>query len=257
VKDYLFDNDMLDDSLLPSPNQLKYKILIKNKKILKQTNTNMSSSTNNYNNIESKINQSLINANTQTYSSLNNSTNTMPNKLFSYRSSISNKFLNSSEINNDYSTALYSINNTNDETTEINENIYFNATQTDLVSTNSSMINRIKTRLTAAADPIFKRNKTNVANFIHKSKSLTDHAFNKLNNNSNKIKSVTVNTNTNEQQVQVIDPIKQISQQQQQQQSLNTTNLKTTIDFNSIDQNHLNRIKKRLILLFIILDKNK
>lgn len=253
MKDYLFDNDMLDDSLLPSPNQLKYKILIKNKKILKQTNTNMSS-TNNYNNIETKINQSLINANTQTYSSLNNSTNTMPNKLFSYKSSISNKFLNSNDINNDYSTALYSNNNTNDETTEINENIYFNATQTDLVSTNSNMINRIKTRLTAAADPIFKRNKNNVANFIHKSKSLTDHAFNKLNNSSNKIKSVTVNTNTNEQ-VQVIDPIKQISQQQQQQQILNTTNLKTKIDFNSIDQNHLNRIKKRLInIIFAYLD---
>ena len=253
MKDYLFDNDMLDDSLLPSPNQLKYKILIKNKKILKQTNTNMSSTTN-YNNIETKINQSLINANTQTYSSLNNSTNTMPNKLFSYKSSISNKFLNSNDINNDYSTALYSNNNTNDETTEINENIYFNATQTDLVSTNSNMINRIKTRLTAAADPIFKRNKNNVANFIHKSKSLTDHAFNKLNNSSNKMKSVTVNTNTNEQ-VQVIDPIKQISQQQQQQQILNTTNLKTKIDFNSIDQNHLNRIKKRLIYkIFAYLD---
>ena len=253
MKDYLFDNDMLDDSLLPSPNQLKYRILIKNKKILKQTNTNMSS-TNNYNNIETKINQSLINANTQTYSSLNNSTNTMPNKLLSYKSSISNKFLNSSDINNDYSTALYSNNNTNDETTEMNENIYFNATQTDLVSTNSNMINRIKTRLTAAADPIFKRNKNNVANFIHKSKSLTDHAFNKLNNSSNKIKSVTVNANTNtNEQVQVIDPIKQISQQQQQQQQiLNTTNLKTKLDFNSIDQNHLNRIKKRLILLYII-----
>ncbi|CAF4931468.1 unnamed protein product, partial [Rotaria sp. Silwood2] len=30
---YMFDTDFNEDSLLPSPNQLKYKILIKNKKI--------------------------------------------------------------------------------------------------------------------------------------------------------------------------------------------------------------------------------
>ena len=42
VKSNLFEGDMLqDDPLLPSPNQLKYKILIKNKKIQKQANNPM------------------------------------------------------------------------------------------------------------------------------------------------------------------------------------------------------------------------
>lgn len=36
VKSYLFDDDLSDESLLPSPKQLKYKILIKNKKIQRQ-----------------------------------------------------------------------------------------------------------------------------------------------------------------------------------------------------------------------------
>ena len=39
VKNNSFDNDMLlDDALLPTPNQLKYKILIKNKKIQRPAN---------------------------------------------------------------------------------------------------------------------------------------------------------------------------------------------------------------------------
>ena len=33
VKDYLFEGDFAEDPSLPSPNQLKYKILIKNKKL--------------------------------------------------------------------------------------------------------------------------------------------------------------------------------------------------------------------------------
>lgn len=33
VTDFLFDTDFIDDPQLPSPNQLKYKILIKNKKL--------------------------------------------------------------------------------------------------------------------------------------------------------------------------------------------------------------------------------
>lgn len=33
VTQFLFDSDFTDDPVLPSPNQLKYKILIKNKKI--------------------------------------------------------------------------------------------------------------------------------------------------------------------------------------------------------------------------------
>ena len=33
VKDYMFESDWSDDPALPSPNQLKYKILIKNKKL--------------------------------------------------------------------------------------------------------------------------------------------------------------------------------------------------------------------------------
>ncbi|CAF3168684.1 unnamed protein product [Rotaria sp. Silwood2] len=35
IRKYIFDSDFNEDSLLPSPNQLKYKILIKNKKITK------------------------------------------------------------------------------------------------------------------------------------------------------------------------------------------------------------------------------
>jgi len=33
VTQFLFDSDFTDDPVLPSPNQLKHKILIKNKKI--------------------------------------------------------------------------------------------------------------------------------------------------------------------------------------------------------------------------------
>ena len=33
VTEFMFDSDFGDDASLPSPNQLKYKILIKNKKI--------------------------------------------------------------------------------------------------------------------------------------------------------------------------------------------------------------------------------
>ena len=33
VKQFLFDSDFIDDPVLPSPSQLKYKILVKNKKL--------------------------------------------------------------------------------------------------------------------------------------------------------------------------------------------------------------------------------
>jgi len=39
ITKYMFDRDFNEDSLLPSPNQLKYKILIKNKKISKMHST--------------------------------------------------------------------------------------------------------------------------------------------------------------------------------------------------------------------------
>jgi phosphatidylinositol phospholipase C epsilon len=39
ITKYMFDTDFNEDSLLPSPNQLKYKILIKNKKISKMHST--------------------------------------------------------------------------------------------------------------------------------------------------------------------------------------------------------------------------
>ena len=34
MREFLFDSDFTDDPTLPSPNQFKYKVLIKNKKIL-------------------------------------------------------------------------------------------------------------------------------------------------------------------------------------------------------------------------------
>ena len=33
VKEFMFDSDFSEDPILPSPNQLKYKILVKNKKL--------------------------------------------------------------------------------------------------------------------------------------------------------------------------------------------------------------------------------
>jgi phosphatidylinositol phospholipase C epsilon len=39
ITKYMFDTDFYEDPLLPSPNQLKYKILIKNKKINKMQST--------------------------------------------------------------------------------------------------------------------------------------------------------------------------------------------------------------------------
>jgi phosphatidylinositol phospholipase C epsilon len=39
ITKYMFDTDYIEDSLLPSPNQLKFKILIKNKKINKMHST--------------------------------------------------------------------------------------------------------------------------------------------------------------------------------------------------------------------------
>ena len=41
VSQFLFDTDFTDDPTLPSPNQFKYKILIKNKKIVEDGETHL------------------------------------------------------------------------------------------------------------------------------------------------------------------------------------------------------------------------
>ena len=187
VKTHLFDTDLLDEPLLPSPNQLKYKILIKNKKI------------------QRNLGQCFNNAQTQSSSQpvqigITNNGNATPKQQLSQNSKSSiwpgASRLQSCESRTKGSRVLstdetYAHNNeNNEEVIEIEQetpNAEIKISQQQASNSSSKLgaemvkrIRTISTRLTAAEPKL----KQNVVNLIHKSKSLTDSAFNRINANS-------------------------------------------------------------------------
>lgn len=249
---------MFDDALLPSPNQLKYKILIKNKKIPKQTNTNASASglantattgmstsqadcklpANMVNSSQSGAQVSTSNPTPKAQLSQNSKSSIWPLNNLAYNKAQSNDV-------NDFSTVY---NDDNNESELICQE-QAAAAASGSISIASGMVKRIKTRL--SAEPKIKKN---VVNFIHKSKSLTDSAFNKLSgntnnrsrvsNSSNVSQSKTVESENNrENNVQINANTNDTSSINNQQPVLNLTSSKKQVD--SIDSNYLNRIKKR------------
>lgn len=168
VKSYLFESDFEENPLLPSPNQLKYKILIKNKKLQRQAVSVP---------IQQQTQQQLqtqfsIPSNPQQQSQAQ--VTQTPKKQLSQTSKTSmiqqGNIVNGSGQNQlDWSKEKEDINN---EQNEVNNK-----------GVGNGLVNRIKTistLLTAVAtEPKIKQN---VVNFIHKSKSLTDAAFNKISN---------------------------------------------------------------------------
>ena len=202
VRNYILESDLFDEALLPSPNQLKYKILIKNKKLNKQTAAT------------AVYNFSSSNANIQMQSSVSGNVQQMfqvqqqlqlpstPNKKsFKYQS----KGIKSASTNNNNN--LQSMDDpmftgSHDEAID-GENparidqetaaVVFGSCQTPQPVTSSGMagmvkrIRTISTRLTTATtEPGFKNS---LSSLVHKSKSLTDSAFNKLGKALNKVTS--------------------------------------------------------------------
>lgn len=198
VKTYLFDSDLNDDyPLLPSPNQLKYKILIKNKKLQRQPA------------VQSQPSLQHQQSQTQPTNTLGNSTSAaagvsqqpqqqLQQQLSQQSQQISRKQLSetskTSMLPHQLSTSLMpsdSFKKDGHQRQQVGGGESTTSGGGEQASTNSGgnqsnglvkRIRTISTRLTAAAaEPKIKQN---VVNFIHKSKSLTDAAFNKLNSGS-------------------------------------------------------------------------
>ncbi len=274
MKNYLSDCDIFDDALLPSPNQLKYKILIKNKKLQKPINIStlpsaLAAST--ILGVNSTISQSDVKISTP--AAVNTSFGNTPKQQLSQnsKSSIWPNLGNKTHSNdaNDFF-------GFNDDNNESDLNYYqeisttaaasFSIANTATTSTASGMVKRLKTRLSAAAEPNFKRN---VVSFIHKSKSLTDSAFSKLTGNLNKVRALNSNTfqanklsepvevsvkpasivvsnqETVPSQSQAHDHSQSNQTQQQPITLVSNDPPKKSVEFNSMDPNYLNRIKKR------------
>ena len=174
VKNYLFDSDLFDEPLLPSPNQLKYKILIKNKKIQKHLFQSL-----NVIGVQQQQQQSTVltpkhtkssNARLVTNKFQNSTENWTTNQL---RTSQMQQFsIDETTINPMPDSGELRLEESND-----NSNNYVEtAGSIPIKSKFGKKLKKIGSRFTFA-EPNLKKN---VANFIHKSKSLTDSAFNKL-----------------------------------------------------------------------------
>lgn len=241
---------MFDDSLLPSPNQLQYKILIKNKKIHKQVNVPLSSAlvnsstTGSNNQTDCKLSTGAISS-TQTGVSINavNSTpkqqlsQTSKSSIWPLASHTANKTL-SNDAND--STAF-------DENNESDQQIYTETPNTGSISLATGMVKMIRTRLSAAAEPS-NTIKKNVASLIHKSKSLTDSAFNKLSGNSNKVK-LSLNQNVSQtskaDESEIVKELSVVAAAHQPVFTLNSIDSTKILDSSSMDPNYLSRIRKR------------
>ena len=278
MKSYLSDCDIFDDALLPSPNQLKYKILIKNKKLQKPINISTlplpsalatssiggSGSGSGAGGGSNSIVQSDIKPSTTVF---NTSIGNTPRQQLSHnsKSSIWPSLVNKTQSNdaNDFYIGFNDDNNESD--LNYYQEISTTAAASSIANTTSNsaapgMIKRLRTRLSAAAEPNFKRN---VVSFIHKSKSLTDSAFNKLTGNLNKMRvlntfqtpiksnenvDVSVKPNTSivvsYEEAAAAAP-NQAAPQQQPILPISTEPAKKSVEFNSMDSNYLNRIRKR------------
>ncbi len=210
VKNYLFEHDIFEDPLLPSPNQLKYKILIKNKKLNKQPAATKDSKDPNQQ--QQQHQQQLLNNSTfqQQHQQQHHTIISTPKKQLSqvFKSSLCNHAtLNENSSGQQKTSNLLNImDRLSSQPQSVDETIILNEYTHDVCcqlddqnldnqSTNndqqensklliqkenkssvSSLVQRIKFRLNT---------KQNVTDFIHKSKSLTDSAFNRLITKSN------------------------------------------------------------------------
>lgn len=154
VKSYLFESDLGEDyPLLPSPNQLKYKILIKNKKIQRQ--------------------QPAAGQQSTPPSSGAGVSGSAAPQLQQQQSQ-------SSQQVNEIGPRADEMGTNGKKDSKDNQDFLLSS-PTQVSGGGNALVQRIRTistRLTAAAaEPKLKQN---VFSFIHKSKSLTDSAFNKI-----------------------------------------------------------------------------
>ncbi len=205
VKNFIFDSDMLDDPLLPSPNQLKYKILIKNKKLNKQPaqaaskveNSQAQINTSNMHLFQAQSSTNTVTPKKQKQSSLKPS-----NKIHSIDDHMlagingggaaagGNQL--DDDQDNEADTVSHVVNSIGISSNNIGQ-------QHPGVSNMVKRIRTISTRFTA------NESKLSMASLIHKSKSLTDSAFNKITSSTFKSNKV-VNIGTNSKQPNPITP---------------------------------------------------
>lgn len=157
----MFDGDLAEEPLLPSPNQLKYKILIKNKKIQKNIvqlqQSTLSSNHQPFSASSYTPKQQLSQTSKSSLRNHNVGRMQETSRMFSVDDGIMTTGAAGQVLlaSSDYNIQTGSLVNTNDEIT---------------IATNLNQKSTIGDKLTR-----------NVRNFIHKSKSLTDSAFHKLN----------------------------------------------------------------------------
>lgn len=254
MKSYLFESDLCEEPLLPSPNQLKYKILIKNKKLQRSAASNTGAQgtqqpvvgNQNQSMQPQQQFQSSISSTCKKQLYQTSKSSIWPNRLSHNQSSTENNSLmikkNSrhdksgdetmTEINqskDDYNQDMDQTNNNADNAAG-EQGDSENHTDPLIAGNGNKMMNfiygpvkrirTISTRLTAA-EP---RLRQNVASLIHKSRSLTDSTFNKIkgNNgtkpsNSNTATTATTNNNTLVATNPAVNPINAVDNMENQQ----------------------------------------
>jgi hypothetical protein len=217
VKSNLYDGDPLDDPLLPSPNQLKYRILIKNKKIQKLINANPPQQQQFSNQQTStQAQQSLLNnhqnaSKTQLSQQISNGS-MWPSSSKAHNLSIDNTIL----INIANGLDQGSIDGLNGNELEKNE------TTIDRTDNDNTQLGAKEQNL-----------KRNVASFVHKSKSLTDSAFNKING-------ILSSNNLNKNSKKLKNAKGSKNETSMNQMTLNTNNLLPHESSNLLSNNHSN-----------------
>jgi len=175
VKTYLFDSDLTDDPLLPSPNQLKYKILIKNKKIIKTILQQAPAPTTTASNpplvpslpYQASTHHSMS---TITSSQRRNLSHTSKSSIRNPKMSVDIESVNTNNQNGDFYLG-------EESPSPADPTPLSAAAKTGHEGSRSfgQKLRSIGSKLTIAEPRLTK----NVRNFIHKSKSLTDSAFHK------------------------------------------------------------------------------
>ncbi len=267
VKTCLFDTDLIDDPLLPSPNQLKYKILIKNKKILNQIQqqqqqmTQQSSSanlfsSNNQNNssqnqqvssnnvpknqssmhskssiwpstLKLQHNQSIDNTSSPNY--LNNNNKTKLKNHRKHLKSADDTILNRTDLEHECD-LNNEIQNKSSKLTSSKKSS--NSTMSNILAGKVKRIRTISTRLTSGETSKFRQ--INLFEFIHKSKSLTEAALNKLSGSTN-------STSTTNHKIKIINEDENLVKNKLKRALKHSNLLSTLPDDNNNNINVLNQ----------------
>lgn len=187
VKNYLFETDLQEEPLLPSPNQLKYKILIKNKKIHKQANQMVTS--------QQTLPQAPL-----TPATIAKQRVAWPTKFNSNDCNQSNIILalgkHTSADDNVDQTSQFAVDDIDNEDYMDDDCNWPIISPSANLTVNSVKDSKIGSTLSSTdfALSVQKRlNKKQIANNIHKSQSMTDSSFNKI--NTGVINSATNNSN--------------------------------------------------------------